>query len=141
MLRSVENSFATTPEITPEHLGQLQSELLGAHPTVPVGIRKIQNWIGGSGRTPIGAEFVPPPPGALTQAAIIHAQFETIHPFADGNGRVGRALIHGTLLRRGLTHQTILPISLILGTWSKRYVEGLTAFRQGDVPRWLDTFF
>lgn len=160
VLRSVENSFATTPEITPENLGQLQSELLGAYPTVPVGIRKIQNWIGGSGRTPIGAEFVPPPPeevptlmadfcryfngaahGALTQAAIIHAQFETIHPFADGNGRVGRALIHGTLLRRGLTHQTILPISLILGTWSKRYVGGLTAFRQGDVPRWLDTFF
>ncbi|MFW9042192.1 Fic family protein [Corynebacterium striatum] len=78
--------------------------------------------------------------GALIQAAIAHAQFETIHPFADGNGRVGRALIHGILLRRGLTEYTILPVSLVLGTWSTRYVQGLTAYRQDDADEWLSVF-
>lgn len=159
VLRTIEESFATEPVITPGYLSRLQTELLGPRPTVPVGIRTIQNWIGGSGRTPIGAEFIPPPPeevsalvtdlceyangaahGALIQAAILHAQFETIHPFADGNGRVGRALIHGVLLRRGLTRQTMLPISLVLGTWSDAYVAGLTAYRRGDLNVWLKTF-
>ncbi|WP_018023099.1 Fic family protein [Corynebacterium ulceribovis] len=159
VLRSVESAFATVPAITPELLSQFQTELLGARPTVPTGLRTIQNWIGGSQRTPIGAEFIPPPPqevsrlvadlctylngathGALIQAAIVHAQFETIHPFADGNGRVGRALIHGTLQRRGITRQTILPISLVLGTWSERYIDGLTKYREGNLSAWLETF-
>ena len=84
-------------------------------------IREEQNWIGGSSYNPCSATFVPPPAEhvqglledltvyingdehpALVQAAIAHAQFETIHPFADGNGRTGRALIHIILRRRGL---------------------------------------
>jgi Fic family protein len=111
-------------------------------------IRDVQNWIGGSSYNPCSASFVPPPEGevaslladlcafcnsdhlpAVAQAAIAHAQFETIHPFVDGNGRIGRALIHLVLRRRGLATRILPPISLVLATWSRDYVEGLTATR------------
>lgn len=115
------------------------------------GLRTVQNWIGTSSWTPIGAAYVPPAPervpqlmedlvrylnGAahapLIQAAMVHAQFETIHPFTDGNGRVGRALIHTALARRGLTDRAVLPISLVLATLRDRYVTGLTSFRDAS---------
>ena len=111
-------------------------------------LREKQNWIGGSEYNPCSAAFVPPPPGlvpelledlcafcnteslpAVAQAAIAHAQFETIHPFADGNGRTGRALIQLVLRRRGLATRMLPPISLVLATWAKDYVDGLTATR------------
>ena len=111
-------------------------------------IRTVQNWIGGSSFNPCSAAFVPPPPDhveellddlcafvnddslpAVAQAAIAHAQFETIHPFVDGNGRTGRALIHVILRRRALAPKILPPISLVLATWSRSYVEGLTATR------------
>lgn len=111
-------------------------------------IRTVQNWIGGSSFNPCSAAFVPPPPDhvarlledlcafvnddalpAVAQAAIAHAQFETIHPFVDGNGRTGRALIHVILRRRGVAPRILPPISLVLATWSRSYVEGLTATR------------
>ncbi|GGO08384.1 hypothetical protein GCM10010116_16940 [Microbispora rosea subsp. aerata] len=133
------------------------------------GLRAVQNWVGGSEWHPLDAEFVPPPPGrvpslmqdlatyinsaehaALIQAALVHAQFETIHPFTDGNGRVGRTLIHTVLARRGLTPNAILPISLVLLTRSDEYVSGLTAYRypgesssadaQAAVAAWLRVF-
>jgi Fic family protein len=66
---------------------------------------------------------------AVAQAAVAHAQFETIHPFVDGNGRTGRALIHLVLRRRGLEPRVIIPVSLILATWAREYIEGLTAIR------------
>jgi len=66
---------------------------------------------------------------ALVQAALVHAQFETIHPFADGNGRTGRALIHVVLRRRGLAPRFVPPISLILATHADAYVKALTAYR------------
>jgi Fic family protein len=66
---------------------------------------------------------------AVAQAAIAHAQFETIHPFIDGNGRTGRALIHLVLRRRGLARRVVVPVSLILATWAKDYVAGLAATR------------
>lgn len=111
-------------------------------------LRDVQNWIGGSSFNPCSAAFVPPPPDhveglledlcafvnddslpAVAQAAIAHAQFETIHPFVDGNGRTGRALIHVILRRRGLAPRILAPVSLVLATWSRAYVEGLTATR------------
>jgi Fic family protein len=111
-------------------------------------VRAEQNWIGGSNYTPIGASFVPPPPEevmrllddlcvfcnddmlpTVVQAALAHAQFETIHPFADGNGRTGRALIHMILRRRGLARRVTPPISLVLATRSREYVERLDATR------------
>ncbi len=115
--------------------------------------RTVQNWIGGSDYNPCAAAFVPPPHDmvdgllsdlstfcnddslpAVAQAAIAHAQFETIHPFVDGNGRTGRALIHLVLRRRGLAPRILPPISLILATWPRDYVGGLTGTRYGGAP-------
>ncbi|MBI5231238.1 MAG: Fic family protein [Coriobacteriales bacterium] len=111
-------------------------------------IREVQNWIGGSAYNPCSAAFVPPPPDtlrdllddlaefcngdslpAIVQAALAHAQFETIHPFVDGNGRTGRALIHLILRRRGLSRSVQPPISLVLATRANDYVGGLTGYR------------
>ena len=71
---------------------------------------------------------------AVAQAAIAHAQFETIHPFIDGNGRTGRILIQLILRRRALATRVTPPISLILATWAKDYVSGLTATRYVGDP-------
>jgi Fic family protein len=122
-------------------------------------IREKQNWIGGNDYNPVGASYVPPPPervrpllkdlcafvnrdgvAPVAQAAIVHAQFETIHPFADGNGRVGRALIYTVLRRRGEVSNYIPPISLILALEPKAYVGGLTAYREGEVSVWSARF-
>jgi Fic family protein len=73
----------------------------------------------------------------VVQAAIAHAQFETIHPFADGNGRVGRALIHVVLRRRGLAPRYVPPVSLVLAADAKAYVAGLTAFRADRAADWV----
>jgi Fic family protein len=74
------------------------------------------------------------------QAAIVHAQFETIHPFSDGNGRVGRALIHVILRKRGLTPHYVPPVSLVLAADARSYVEGLTAYRAGKLEDWCGQF-
>lgn len=122
-------------------------------------IRAEQNWIGGNDYNPCGADYVPPPPEyvkplledlmrfcgesnvpPVIQAAIAHAQFETIHPFADGNGRTGRALVHVVLRRRGITPNFVPPISVVLATRRKRYIAGLESFREGDVAAWIEQF-
>jgi len=87
---------------------------------------------------------------AIAQAAIAHAQFETIHPSIDGNGRTGRALIHLILRRRGLARRVLPPVSLILATWSRDYIRGLMASRyrgpatsreaHGSLNRWVGLF-
>jgi Fic family protein len=116
-------------------------------------IRTTQNWIGGSTYNPCSAAFVPPPPEdvprllddlcafctadelpTIVQAAIAHAQFETIHPFSGGNGRTGRAPIHVTLRRRGLATRVLPPVSLVLAMRPNDYVRGLTATRISDPP-------
>ena len=122
-------------------------------------VRTAQNWIGRSHRNPRGADYVPPPPeevpGLLDDlavfcdrrdlppqavAAIAHAQFELIHPFADGNGRVGRALIHGVMRRHGATERYAPPVSAALLANSDAYIRGLVAYRQGDVDSWVRHF-
>jgi Fic family protein len=113
--------------------------------------REEQVWIGGGGFSPHGASFVPPQhqhvrPAiddlvqymaredvpTLVQAAIAHAQFETIHPFPDGNGRTGRALVHSLLRGKGLTRRVTVPVSAGLLTDTSGYFDALGAYRQGD---------
>ena len=71
---------------------------------------------------------------AVAQAAVAHAQFETIHPFFDGNGRTGRVLIHLVLRRRRLAERVLPPVSLVLATWAGSYVDALTATRHLGAP-------
>ena len=130
-------------------------------------VRQEQNWI--RGVNPCRAAYVPPPHehvrGLLedlcsyisgnehppvVQAALAHAQFETIHPFIDGNGRVGRALIHLVLRRRGLAPNFVPAVSLILATNAGAYIAGLISFRYdapaddpvaaGAAIQWIDAF-
>jgi Fic family protein len=76
----------------------------------------------------------------LVQAAIAHAQFETIHPFDDGNGRTGRALIQVVLRRRGLAPAFVPPISVILAREKEQYIQGLKRFREDSIAEWLEVF-
>lgn len=152
VVRSATTRLVEREELTVDDVVELHRSLLPEQPRHH-GLRTVQNWIGGADWHPIDADFVPPAPervpdlmadlvgyvnGAahapLVQAALVHAQFETIHPFTDGNGRVGRALIHTVLARRGLTTVAVLPVSLVLATLRDRYVDGLTAFRHGADP-------
>ena len=128
-------------------------------PEIAGALRDRQNWIGGNAYNPGRADFVPPPPEIVkelmidlvafvnrtdlppvVQAAVAHAQFETIHPFADGNGRVGRALVHVVLRRRGLAPRYVPPVSLVLAADAKAYVAGLSAFREERPGDWLLLF-
>lgn len=138
------SSFSTATAI------EMQRDLLG-ETGLHVGVRNEQVWIGTSGSTPVGAVFVPPhhrhveaaledlwrflkqeAPLPLAHVAVAHAHFETIHPFVDGNGRVGRALVHSYLRQRGLTSHVTVPISAGLLADTRGYVEALTAYRTGD---------
>jgi Fic family protein len=147
----------TTDQITAIH-----ARLLGRVPNagrVAGKIRDTQNWIGGNDYNPCGADFIPPPPEyvgpllddlcaaindetlpPLVQAAIVHAQFETIHPFEDGNGRTGRALLQVVLRRRGLAPDYVPPISVVLANARDRYIAGLTAFRDDRIEEWVEHF-
>lgn len=167
VLRAAATDLAGAERVTVTGVDELHQALLPDEQHH--GLRTVQNRIGGNDWNPLGAQFVPPPPervrplmedlvsyagggvhAPLIQAALVHAQFETIHPYTDGNGRVGRALIHTVLTRRGLTPAAILPISLVLLTHSDAYVDGLTAYRYiGDpaspdartgTDAWLATF-
>ncbi|HSO68365.1 MAG TPA: Fic family protein [Arachnia sp.] len=168
VVRAATTALAEADTLTVDDIVDLHRALLPDEPRHH-GLRTVQNWIGTSSWNPIAALFVPPAPenvptlmadlvdylnGAahspLIQAGVIHAQFETIHPFTDGNGRVGRALIHTVLARRGLTSRAVLPISVVLATLSDHYIEGLTSFRHSAptgsaeasaaANEWLRTF-
>jgi Fic family protein len=120
-------------------------------------IREGPSWIGGI--DPSSAEYVGPPAehvrpllddlcrfmnrddiSPVAQAAIAHAQFETIHPFGDGNGRVGRCLIQVLLRRRGLAPRYLPPISIVLGANKDAYISGLESFRTAEVDAWVGYF-
>lgn len=127
---------------------------------LPGEFRRSQNWIGGA--YPSSAVFVPPPadlvPDLMTdlerfihaadpqlpilvRAGMVHVQFETIHPFLDGNGRIGRLLVALLLLSSGILSQPLLYLSLHLNTYRSRYYELLQRVRtHGDWEAWLEFF-
>lgn len=133
-----------------ESILQMHLALLGAHDPRSAGRwRSEPVWIGRSSRSPIGAEYVAPHESrvvhaidliayigredipVLEQAAIAHAQFETIHPFTDGNGRTGRALLHSMLKAKGLTRNVTVPVSSGLLSQPDVYHRALISFRAG----------
>jgi Fic family protein len=165
------NEVATAETVELRHLLDIHAALMehSDQPDIGGHLRTKQNWIGGNDFNPCQAAFVPPPPEYLAglledlclfinrddlpgtvQAGIVHAQFETIHPFADGNGRTGRALIQVVLKRRALARNFVPPVSLALATRASAYVDALTRFRYvGDatgaealagIRDWLDLF-
>jgi Fic family protein len=133
--------------------------LEGTEPDTAGRWRTEQVWIGGSSLGPHSAVFVPPHADlvedaiadlvafirrtdvpALAQTAIAHAQFETIHPFPDGNGRTGRALVHAMLRSLGLVRNVTVPLSAGLLATVGDYFEALTAYRAGDPAQIVDRF-
>jgi Fic family protein len=122
-------------------------------------LRDMQNWIGGSDHSPRNAVYVPPPPETvdeyladlvvfanrtdlpvLAQAAVLHAQFESVHPFTDGNGRIGRALINTVLRRRGATRRVVVPLASALVARRDDYFDVLGSYREGRIEPIIRSF-
>ncbi len=138
--------------------GKLMSSARTTHFADPGEFRKSQNWIGGT--RPDNASFVPPPVNAMQnslsdlekylhvddstltiiKAAVIHAQFETIHPFLDGNGRTGRMLITFYLWQQGFLEKPVLFLSSYFKKHQKIYYEKLFGYHNGQIVDWVDFF-
>jgi len=147
--------------LTADDIQAIHRTLMANEPArvTPGEFRREQNWIGGRLDSPMDARYIPPPedeiedliedlmacinrddlPG-IAHAAIAHAQFETIHPFLDGNGRVGRCLIHVILRRRGIAPRFVPPVSVALASRPDTYVSGLVDFREGRIAEWCASF-
>ena len=160
--------MASRGSLTVEDICDIHRALLDGTRLAHLGgvVRTQQNWIGGNRVNPVGAAYVPPVPEevpdllrdlvafigdtdlpSVAVTAIAHAQFETIHPFADGNGRTGRALVHALLRLAGLSRTTVPPVSLVLATDRERYIANLAAYRtdvlddrQAAVNGWVEYF-
>lgn len=160
MQLAVEEATSADP-VSPSHIAAIHERLMvnASNPEIAGVIRSQQNWIGGNDYNPCGADFVPPPPEEvvslmddlcaeinaahlppLVQAALVHAQFETIHPFDDGNGRTGRALIHVILRRRELATHFVPPVSVLFAAGRDAYIRGLEDFREGRLAAWIEYF-
>lgn len=150
-VRAMQRALEVGTGITRRSIIETHQRLLEhSDPGIIGGLRSEQVWVGGSDASPHGAEFVPPHADrvpaliddlvdfaarddipVLAHAALVHAQFETIHPFLDGNGRTGRAIMHTLLRGRGLTRHSTVPVSSGLLRDTARYFEALTAYREG----------
>lgn len=139
--------------------GVLLSDARVNHFPDPGNFRRSQNWIGGS--SPMTARFVPPPPRevirsmgdievfmheknempVLIKAALLHAQFETVHPFLDGNGRTGRLLITFYLCQQGLLERPVLYLSEFFKRNRETYFDLLEGYHnRGEVESWIKFF-
>lgn len=152
-VRAMEAAIELSANIDEDSILAMHEALLGGSQPEHAGKwRTEQVWIGGSGSGPRHAQFIPPhhdrvePAVAdllrfvarddvptIVQAAIAHAQFETIHPFVDGNGRTGRALVHALLTNKGLTQQVTVPVSSGLLVNTGGYFDALGEYRKGDI--------
>ena len=157
--RMREDNFPLSNRLIRELHGILLQSGRGAE-KLPGEFRRSQNWIGG--RRPGTALYVPPPhqevePAmaslerfihstddgmpVLLRAGLAHAQFESIHPFLDGNGRIGRMLIAFILVQSGLLREPILYLSLYFKQFRMQYYDHLNRLRhEGDWERWLSFF-
>jgi Fic family protein len=151
---------ALADDLSPDALLRMHEVLLsGTDPHGAGRWRDEQVWIGGSSLGPHAADFVPPHHDrvaeaiedlvgfvdrddipVLAHAALAHAQFETIHPFTDGNGRTGRALVHAMLRAKGLTRNVTVPLSAGLLVDTGAYFDALTAYRRGSVDEIVTRF-
>lgn len=152
-VRTMEAALTLADDIDGRSIIAMQSALLGAFaPQLTGRWRDEQVWIGGGSLSPHLAEFVPPRhervPAAmddlvsfigrldipvLAHVAITHAQFETIHPFPDGNGRTGRALVQAMLRHREVTTNITVPVSAGLLHDVNGYYDALNSYRRGDI--------
>ena len=159
-LKRLRDGFPLSLRLIREIHGQLLAKGRGSKKQ-PGEFRTTQNWIGGS--RPGNASYVPPPQDLvfdsmgslekflhadpnevppLIKAALAHVQFETIHPFLDGNGRVGRLLVTFLLCHEGVLQQPLLYLSLYLKQHRKEYYELLQRVRtDGAWEEWLAFFF
>lgn len=165
-VHALEHGVATLPSLplslrlVREIHAKLMSGVRGEKAT-PGEFRRSQNWIGPAGSTPMTAAFVPPPVNEMTaalndweeflhvrdvipdliQCAMMHAQFETIHPFLDGNGRVGRLMITFFLLERKRLSQPLLYLSAYIDAHKSDYYDLLQRVRtHGDWVPWIRFF-
>ncbi|KLO27634.1 Fic family protein [Mycolicibacter heraklionensis] len=156
---AMQAAIALSDTITAEAILAMHAALLeGQTRHTPGQWRTEPVWIGG-GNSPLSAEFVAPDhtrvPAAiddlivyaqrsdaplLAQIAVTHAQFETIHPFTDGNGRTGRVLVQAMLRNKGLTRQITVPVSAGLLADTAGYIDALTVYRQGDAVPIVERF-
>ncbi|WP_309075842.1 Fic family protein [Paenarthrobacter sp.] len=157
-VRALQAAIDLSEDLSVENIAVMHHALLNASDENIAGeYRDAQNWI--RGNSPHTAEFVPPHPHwvkpavedlvafmrrddipALIQAAIAHAQFETIHPFADGNGRTGRAIVSALLRAKGVTENVTVPVSSGLLTDTRLYFDALGAYREGDIKPIVERF-
>ena len=160
---AMEEAIARADDPAPiavDDICRIHATLMAREPDAGPGrAREVQNWLRGRLDSPMGAAFNPPPPGEiqpllddlvrffarddippLARAAIAHAQFETIHPFLDGNGWVGRWLIHVVLRRTGVAARFVPPVSIVMAARPTSYVGGLVDFREGRISEWVASF-
>lgn len=151
-------SFPLSLRIIREIHKELMAGARSTHFSNPGEFRKTQNWIGGT--RPDNAHFVPPSVDEMNRAlddfekflheedevllllhiGIMHAQFETIHPFLDGNGRTGRLLITLLLCHRNLLENPVLFLSSYFKKHQKVYYQKLDDYHNGDIESWIDFF-
>lgn len=158
-VRAMEAAIALAGDISEAAIIDMHAAIVANAGTAHGDWRGEQVWIGGSTLGPHDADFVPPHhrrvPALMTDlvafvqradvptlvhAALAHAQFETIHPFTDGNGRTGRALVHAMLVAAGATRNITVPVSAGLLAATDAYVEALTSFRAGDPEPIIEAF-